>query len=66
MFKSTKKFDAFTYKEIFEWNQYEKFVQVNQNDFVVDFGCSMGYFYIKHKDKNISVDINELQDLKIE
>ena len=52
--KATKKFDSFTYKEIFEWNQYEKFVQVNNNDFVVDLGCSMGYFYIKHKNKNIN------------
>ena len=52
--KTTKKFDPFTYKEIFEWNQYEKFVQVNNNDFVVDLGCSMGYFYIKHKNKNIN------------
>lgn len=51
--KSTKKFDPFTYKEIFEWNQYEKFVQVEKNDFVVDLGCSMGYFYIKHKNKGI-------------
>lgn len=51
--KSTKKFDPFTYKEIFEWNQYEKFVQVDKNDFVVDLGCSMGYFYIKHKNKDI-------------
>ena len=50
---STKKFDPFTYKEIFEWNQYEKFVQVDRNDFVLDLGCSMGYFYIKHKNKDI-------------
>jgi hypothetical protein len=52
--KTAKKFDPFTYKEIFEWNQYEKFVQVKDNDFVVDLGCSMGYFYIKHKNKNIN------------
>ena len=52
--KTTNKFDPFTYKEIFEYNQYEKFVQVNNNDLVVDLGCSMGYFYIKHKNKNIN------------
>lgn len=47
-------FDEFTYKEIYEWNQYEKFVQVENKDFVVDLGCSKGYFYFKHKDKNIN------------
>ena len=52
--KFIKKFNSLTYREIFEWNQYEKFVQVNNGDFVVDLGCSMGYFYIKHKNKNIN------------
>jgi autotransporter strand-loop-strand O-heptosyltransferase len=48
------KFDEFAYKEIFEWNQYEKFVTVDKNDTVLDLGCSKGYFYFKHKDKNIN------------
>ena len=51
-----KKFDAFTYKEIFEWNQYEKYVKVEKNDFVLDLGCSKGYFYFK----NCGLDINYL------
>jgi SAM-dependent methyltransferase len=49
-----KNFDPFTYKEIFEWNQYEKYVQVDNNDFILDLGCSKGYFYFKHADKNIN------------
>ena len=48
-----KNLDSFTYKEIFEWNQYEKYVGVEQNDLVLDFGCSKGYFFLKHKEKNI-------------
>jgi len=48
-----KNLDSFTYKEIFEWNQYEKYVGVEQNDLVLDFGCSKGYFFLKHKGKNI-------------
>jgi autotransporter strand-loop-strand O-heptosyltransferase len=48
-----KNLDVFTYKEIFEWNQYEKYVGVEQNDLVLDFGCSKGYFFLKHKEKNI-------------
>jgi len=49
-----KNFDAFTYKEIFEWNQYEKYVKVEKNDFVLDLGCSKGYFYFKNHDLNIN------------
>ena len=48
-----KNLDSFTYKEIFEWNQYEKYVGVEENDLVLDFGCSKGYFFLKHKEKNI-------------
>jgi SAM-dependent methyltransferase len=51
-----KQFDSFTYKEIFEWNQYEKYVKVEKNDFVLDLGCSKGYFYFK----NCHLDINYL------
>lgn len=50
---NSNNFDEFTYKEIFEWNQYEKFVTVDKNDVILDLGCSKGYFYFKHKDKNI-------------
>lgn len=46
-------FDDFAYTEIFEWNQYDKFVTVENKDVVVDLGCSKGYFYFKHQDKNI-------------
>ena len=48
-----KNLDSFTYREIFEWNQYEKYVGVEENDLVLDFGCSKGYFFLKHKEKNI-------------
>ena len=48
-----KNFDSFTYREIFEHNQYEKYVGVEENDLVLDFGCSKGYFFFKHKEKNI-------------
>jgi autotransporter strand-loop-strand O-heptosyltransferase len=49
----SKNFDSFTYREIFEWNQYEKYVGVEENDLVLDLGCSKGYFFLKHKEKNI-------------
>ena len=48
-----KNLDSLTYREIFEWNQYEKYVGVEENDLVLDFGCSKGYFFLKHKEKNI-------------
>ena len=48
-----KNFDSFMYREIFEYNQYEKYVGVEENDLVLDFGCSKGYFFFKHKEKNI-------------
>ena len=48
-----KNLDSCTYREIFEWNQYEKYVGVEENDLVLDFGCSKGYFFLKHKEKNI-------------
>ena len=49
----SKNFDSFTYREIFEWNQYEKYAGVEENDLVLDLGCSKGYFFLKHKEKNI-------------
>lgn len=51
--ETSKNFDSFTYKETFEWNQYEKYVNVYENDLILDLGCSKGYFFLKHKDKNI-------------
>ena len=53
IFPLRKNLDVFTYKEIFEWNQYEKYVNVKENDLVLDLGCSKGYFFLKHKEKNI-------------
>jgi len=47
-------FDECTYAEIFELNQYEKFMQVEKGDFVLDLGCSKGYFYFKTKNKDIN------------
>ena len=47
--------DEKAFEEIFDYNTYEKFcrVQVEDGDVVLDLGCSKGYFYFKHKDKNI-------------
>ena len=44
-----------TYKEIFDYNTYENFwaAKVEEKDVVLDLGCSKGYFYFKHKEKNI-------------
>lgn len=52
-FEKFANYDECTYSEIFELNQYEKFVQVETNDNVLDLGCSKGYFYFKNKNKNI-------------
>ena len=43
------------YEEIFNQNTYENFcrAQVEKDDVVLDLGCSKGFFYFKHKDKNI-------------
>jgi len=51
--KKNENFDCLSLKEIFEWNQYEKYVSVEENDLVLDLGCSKGYFFLKHKEKNI-------------
>ena len=48
-----KKFIESTAIEIFDHEQYEKFVKVENNDLFVDLGCSFGYMYFKHKNKNI-------------
>mgnify|MGYP003339400082 FL=1 len=43
------------YEEIFNKNTYESFhrSQVENHDVVLDLGCSKGFFYFKHKNKNI-------------
>jgi hypothetical protein len=35
-------------------NQYELYQKIEENDFVVDLGCSKGYLYLKNKNKNIT------------
>ena len=47
-------FDNNVYHEIFNINQYELFQKVENNDLVLDLGCSKGYFYFKNKNKNIN------------
>lgn len=49
-----KKYIESTAVEIFDHEQYEQFVKIEENDFVVDLGCSMGYLYFKNKQKNIN------------
>lgn len=49
-----KKFIESTAVEIFDHNQYELHATVEPNDLIVDLGCSLGYFYFKNLDKNIS------------
>lgn len=49
-----KKFFESTAVEIFDNNQYELHASVEPNDLIVDLGCSLGYFYFKNLDKNIS------------
>jgi SAM-dependent methyltransferase len=51
-----KNFDQNVYQEIFEFNQYEKLIQIEQNDLVLDLGCSKGYLYFKTIQENKQVD----------
>lgn len=46
-----KNFDPAVYKEVFELGCYDRYVQLEPDDIVLDLGCSAGYFYFKHKDK---------------
>ena len=41
------------FKEVFEKNTYHKHVSVEDGDYVVDLGCSLGHTYFKNKHKNI-------------
>lgn len=51
--ENLKKTHPETYKEIFTNNTYENFVSVEENDSVLDLGCSQGFFYLKHRSKQI-------------
>ena len=48
-----KNFNLGMYMEIFEWNQYERYMVVERGDLVLDLGCSMGYFYFKNSELGI-------------
>jgi SAM-dependent methyltransferase len=63
-----KKFDKDVYNEIFNLNIYEQTVQIEDNDLVLDLGCSKGYLYFKNKNIDyIGVDasIFNIQDFII-
>ena len=51
--KGMKNFSLGVYTEIFEWNQYERYVKVEAGDVVLDLGCSLGYFYFKNNELGI-------------
>jgi SAM-dependent methyltransferase len=51
--KGMKNFNLGMYTEIFEWNQYERYMRVESDDVVLDLGCSMGYFYFKNSELGI-------------
>ena len=51
--KKIESSDPRTYEEIFTYNTYEHFCSVDVGDTVLDLGCSKGFFYFKHKYKNI-------------
>ena len=38
-------------KEEIDSGQYEQFCKVEKNDFILDLGCSEGYFFLRHRDK---------------
>jgi len=42
-----------TFIEVYIRDTYQKHVSVEEGDYVVDLGCSMGVFYFKNKHKNI-------------
>jgi len=49
-----KNIDDITYNEIFNHNCYQKFVDVEDGDFVLDLGCSQGPFFFRNRDKKIT------------
>lgn len=51
--EALRRTDPQTWNEIFDMNTYEKYVTVEDNDLVLDLGCSKGFFYFKNRNKNI-------------
>jgi len=51
-----KYFDEQVYKEIFKFNQYTKTVNIEDNDLVLDLGCSKGYLYFKCIEEQKNID----------
>ncbi len=51
-----KIFDKEVHKEIFKFNQYTNKVKINNNDTVLDLGCSKGYLYFKCMEENLDVN----------
>jgi len=49
-----KKSSPESFEEIFDYNTYEHFCEVEEGDSVLDLGCSKGFFYFKHKNKKIN------------
>jgi autotransporter strand-loop-strand O-heptosyltransferase len=61
--KNLQQTDPQTWDEIVVRNTYEKYVSVDQGDTVLDLGCSKGFFYFKHKNKNIKyIGVDASQD----
>ena len=42
-----------SFTEVIERDIYQRYVSVEDGDYVVDLGCSLGHFYFKNKHKNI-------------
>jgi len=49
-------FTGDVYREVFEWNQYTNVVKINNNDTVLDLGCSKGYLYFKCISENLNIN----------
>lgn len=45
---------GFVENEMFELNQYQRFQKVEENDVVLDLGCSKGFFYFLNRHLNIN------------
>jgi hypothetical protein len=51
-----KIFNEEIFKEIFEFSQYTKKIKINDNDTVLDLGCSWGYLYFKCISEGLTVN----------
>lgn len=49
-----KNIDDITYNEIFNHSCYQKFIDIEDGDFVLDLGCSQGPFFFRNRDKKIT------------